>query len=109
MSSGTLSLAGQECARRGSIDSRISTLERPWVATCLQVWVGIGQSVVGWVRGLLGVVGTLLLENILPWGGLESILILIMGEGTQALSAAPRCQLLRGDELEKPGQLLIEV
>lgn len=48
----------------------------------MQVWVGVGQSVVGWVRGLLGVVGTLLLENILPWGGLESMLVLIMGEGT---------------------------
>lgn len=62
----------------------------------------------GWVKGFLGVVGTLLLESILHWAGLEIMLFLIMEEGTQAVLAVPWGQLSRGDGLEKPGPLLIE-
>lgn len=53
----------------------------------------------GLVRGLLGIVGKLLLESLLHWDRLETMLFLIKGEGIQALSATPWCQLLKGDGL----------
>lgn len=75
----------------------------------MQAWVGVGQSLLGLARALLGVVGTLLLERIFHWGGLGIMLFLILGKGTQPPSATPWCQLLRGDGLEKLGQLLVEL
>lgn len=94
MSFWTLSLLKQESVRRDSIDSRISTFERPWVATCLEAWAGERQSLLGWTAGELGLVDILLLESIFHFGGVGIILFLIMEEGTQDLSAPSWCQLL---------------
>lgn len=109
VSSWTVSLAKQEGIRGDHIDSRISTFERPWVATCLEARVGIKQSLWDEIAGELGLVDTLLLESIFHFGGSGIVLFLTMGEGTQDLSAPSWCQLLQGDGLDKPRQLLVEV